>query len=276
MQNGPHVLACDAMASFIERRIDELEIEDEVSFKHVGLYADLKKVLASSSYRFRILPPPGLWSRALFLNLTFWGPEGGGDVLPDELLPADVVTHVAWHHLAARELGPTLPASALFLGESIASAFDLYLVGRLLGHASRSSFLETQVPALQDAALSAGCSEEYFEALLESVSGDPERAFEDLRQLLFDAPTALSSCSDSAEALVVLSRFEDHRFGMLLHHYEVSNWVLYAKAYAAGVPDDGRAIALDGLLRDADVSLELLEKRWLGEPAGECSGRGSV
>ena len=35
------------------------------------------------------------------------------------------------------------------LGESIASAFDMYLVGRLLGHSPDASFLETQVPAME-------------------------------------------------------------------------------------------------------------------------------
>ena len=67
---------------------------------------------------------------------------------------ADVVAHAAWHYLAARALAPaagrSLSVDALFLGEAIASAFDVYLVGRLLGHAPRSTFLETQVPAMAE------------------------------------------------------------------------------------------------------------------------------
>ena len=121
------------------RTIAELTTEDEASFRHVALYGELKEVLRRDKYTFRVLPETasGRWDRALLLNLTFWGASVGGDVLVDDTLPADVVAHAAWHHLAAKALseGPGVPltADALFLGESIASAFDVYLVGRLLG-----------------------------------------------------------------------------------------------------------------------------------------------
>src|SRR5438132_294788 len=85
---------------------------------------------------------------------------------------ASVAAHAAWHHLAAKAVGASPPA-AMFLGESIASAFDLYLVGRLMGHASDSEFLATQVPAMSDAAAGAGVDEDAFEALLHGVTEDP-------------------------------------------------------------------------------------------------------
>jgi hypothetical protein len=252
------------------RTIDELTIEDEKSFRHVGLYGDLKNVLRRDQYSFRILPEAssGRWDRALLLNLTFWGANAGGDVLIDEVLPADVVAHAAWHHLAAGALadGPGVPlsADALFLGEAIASAFDVYLVGRLLGHAPDSSFLATQVPAMADSASAAGLSEEGFDALLQEIADDPDGAFEDLRQLLFDATTSLTACAGVEDALAVLERFDEHRFEPLLHHYELSNWVLYARAYAkGGLAPDARARAVDAELRQADVSLDWLASNWL-------------
>lgn len=253
------------------RTLDELTIEDESSFRHVALYADLKSVLVASRYPFRVMPEgsTGHWNRAVFLNLTYWG-GGGGDVLVDENLPADVVTHVAWHHLAERVRraggGESTPpsADALFLGEAIASAFDLYLVGRLLGHAPGSSFLETQVPAMADCAAAAGMSDEGFEELLEGIAKDPERAFEDLRELLFDATTALVACGDVDDAFATLSRFDSHRFAALLHHYELSNWVLYARAYAGGaLGPDPRVRAVDASLREASVALDWLVRQWL-------------
>src|SRR5271154_2225215 len=102
--------------------LDELEIEDERSFRHVGLYADLKEILRRDKYRVRVLPDAlaGRWDRALFLNLTFWGAGEGGDILDRDQIPADVVAHAAWHHLAARAFGGgALSAEALFLGEAI-------------------------------------------------------------------------------------------------------------------------------------------------------------
>lgn len=252
--------------------LGDLELRDVRSFRHVGLYGALEKILVDAGYRFRVLPDTGAdrWDRALFLNLTFWGAGEGGDVLVDRRLDADVVTHAAWHHLASRELhvdSSRPSAAALFLGESIASAFDLYLVGRLVGHAPKSSFLATQVPAMADSASAAGLSEDDFQAMIESVVADPERAFEDLRALLFDVTTASIECRSVAEAYDVLTRFDGHRFASLLHHYELSNWILYARAYAAVGEDarasDERARAVDRTLRESKVSLDWLEREWV-------------
>jgi hypothetical protein len=177
--------ATDPAQAFRRRTVDELTIEDERSFRHVALYADLKEVLRRAKYPFRVLPEglEGRADRALLLNLTFWGADAGGDVLESDTLPADVVAHAAWHHLAAKALPHAGKPSvaALFLGEAIASAFDVYLVGRLLGHAPSSSFLETQVPAMAEATESAGLDEDGFESMLEAIASDPERAFADLR-----------------------------------------------------------------------------------------------
>lgn len=257
-----------------ERSIDDLVIDDERSFRHVALYDDLKKTLRLAKYTFRVMPEGSAarWERALLLNLTFWGASDGGDVLVDDHLPADVVAHAAWHHLAARALaskdGSPLGAEALFLGEAIASAFDVYLVGRLLGHSPDSSFLETQVAAMADAALAAGISEDELEQMLAGIAKDPERAFEELRQLLFDVSRDLMKCGDATAAMNVMERHDAHRFGPLLHHYELSTWVLYARAYASHALGADEAVdKLDRDLRDAPDSLEWLRAHWL-EQAG--------
>jgi hypothetical protein len=251
--------------------LDDLHIEDERSFRHVGLYDALKQALRRDGYRFRVPErPPAPWGRVLFLNLTFWDPGEQGDVLAEAAIPADVVAHVAWHYLARRALGAAgSSADALFLGEAIASAFDLYLVGRLLGHAPEAQFLETQVPAMAEVAEAAGLPEAAFEALLEGVAADPERAFEDLRELLFDAATALLGSAPEPpgidEAAATLERFEAHRFGALLHHYEISNWLLYARAHAGGrLAPDPAVRGIDAALRGAPVALDWLERAWLG------------
>jgi len=254
---------------FERRLLDELSIGDERSFRHVALYADLKGLLRASAYRFRLLPrsSPPRADRALLLNLTFWHPASGGDVLGDDRIEADVVAHVAWHHLAARALagraGAPLLVDALLLGESIASAFDLYLVGRLLGHAPRSTFLATQVPAMAAAAAAAGLPAPGFARLLDAAAADPERAFADLRELLYDAARALVAAADAEKALRALARFDRHRFSSLLHHYELSNWVLYARAYGSAGERDARASEVDAALRAAAVPLDWLTANWI-------------
>ncbi len=277
--------------------LDDLTIDDEVSFRHVALYDDLKRVLTRDAVRFRVpAPGEGAWNRVLFLNLTFWGAGNSADVLVDEHIPADVVMHVAWHHLAKKALGDAgHTADGLFLGESIASAFDLYLVGRLLGHSPDAEFLETQVPALAAAAEASGLPARRFEALLAETTEDPERAFADLRELLFDATTSLIHAVNVDDAAERLAAFDTHRFAPFLHHYEISNWILFARAYAprtspgtetsaetraeSGAETRGRSQLqggsqaswgadqkvreLDRQMRSAKVPLKYLETSWI-------------
>ncbi len=245
--------------------LDDLTIDDERSFAHVALYARLKQALQRSDQRFLIPAADEAisWDRALFLNLTYWT---GADVLCEDHIPADVVAHVAWHHLASRALpatdGARPAASALFLGEAIASAFDVYLVGRLLPNAPDADFIATQIPIMSDCAQTAGLSEAAFTALIEEIARAPEAAFEELRAMLFDAANALYACPDAQAAQAALARFAGQRFAPLLHHFQLSNWILYARAYA-GPADDTPVRDLDAAMRQAPVALDWLAAAWL-------------
>ena len=255
-------------ARFSRHLLDDLSIDDERSFRHVALYGDLKAVLMRERYTFRVLPesPGASWDRALFLNLTFWGASEGGDVLVDAEVPADVVAHVAWHRLATRALAAAPDGrphvDALFLGEAIASAFDLYLVGRLLGHAPGSSFLASQTAAMAEAADTAGVDDAAFATLLRGIADEPERAFASLRELLYDAARALFAQRDAEGALGVLHGLEGHRFGALIHHYELANWVLYARAYGDPAPAPDVA-AVDRALRGPTDAVAWLADAWV-------------
>ncbi len=117
------MVCSNAMGTLLTAGLDDLTVTDEASFSHVALYSQLKLALRQSGQQFRI-PEPGSgisWDRAVFLNLTFWNAQEGGDVLCDASIPADVVAHIAWHSLAARKLAlhgevspPASCADALF------------------------------------------------------------------------------------------------------------------------------------------------------------------
>lgn len=249
----------------------ELTIEDERAFSTLPMYQRLKAALVASQYPF-LVPTYDThvsWDRAAFLNLTFWAGPAGADVLVEKHISADVVAHVAWHQVAAHQLarhaaGEPASAEAMFFGEAIASAFDLYLVGKLLRTAPGCDFITTQVPIMTEAAAEAGLPEDGFTRMLESVVGDPEAAFEDLRTLLFDVTRALHATTGAAAAQEVLEAHEGHRFAALLHHYQLSNWVLYGRAYGQAAPKTSEAIAhVDAQLRQASSSLLWLEDNWL-------------
>lgn len=245
--------------------LSELTIRGERPMRAIPVYAALKRRVIADRLTFRVLDGPTAHSdAALLLNLAWWHAGDGGDVLTDASIDADVITHVAWHHLTACALpsdrAPT--AAAMFLGESIASAFDLFLVGRFLQTSPRADYLRTQVPAMTDAAMTAGLDEEGMAAILERVSGDPERAFADLRELLFDAATALYAAPTVDAAVAVLDDLTTRPLGPLLHHYALAAWVLYARAYASPPDDADPAVALDRALRDVSSPLAWLTERW--------------
>jgi hypothetical protein len=254
--------------------LDELTIDDEASFRGVALYQRLKEALRASGHRFKVATAGenASWDRALFLNLTYWSPSEEASVLVDEHVAPDVVAHTALHHVVGRELARVATAhspAALLFTEAIASAFDLYLVGRLLPIAPDSEFVTSQVPIMSEAAEQAGLDEAGFARLLEGVSAAPERAFAEQRALLVDVGTALLACPDAAAAHAALEGFAGHRFAPLLHHFQLSNWILYSRAYARGGPDDDDAVhALDRTLRDGRDSLSWIE-RWVSPPRSD-------
>ncbi len=256
------------MTSLQRVTLDALRIDDERAFSHIGLYAELKQVLQNSQQQF-LIPAPGTtlsWDRATFLNLTYWSIGHATDVLCEARIPADVVAHIAWHSLAAKNLhGNAAPtAHAMLLGEAIASAFDLYLIGRMVHHVPDAEFVETQIPIMAEASADAGADETAFTALVESVAQDPERAFEDLRALLFDGACQLLACTTPEAAQTVLESLTEHRFGCLIHHYQLSNWLLHVRAHGAHDEAIDAAVAdLDTQLRAAPVSLNWLAEHWL-------------
>jgi hypothetical protein len=249
--------------------IDDLIIEDEPAFAGIELYPRLKQVLRRSGHKFYV-PASGdsaSWDRTVFLNLTYWGGPVSGDVLCDAHIPADVIAHTAWHHLAGEAIGGEGPpgAAGLLFGEAIASAFDLYLLGHLLARAPQSDFIVSQMPIMAEVTENAGLSPREFAALMEAVSREPDRAFEDLRALLLDVSQSLLRAPDAPAAQLTLEGFEGHRFYPLLHHYQLSNWILYARAYSRDTSaGDGRVAALDAELRAAPSSLAWLAAHWLG------------
>jgi hypothetical protein len=251
--------------------LDNLDILDEPAFAALPIYGQLKAHVVASKYPF-LVPDKHTnfsWDRALFLNLTFWNGQHGADVLVEKAIPADVVAHVAWHLLTNQQLekatgAQVASAAGMFLGESIASAFDLYLLGKLIRSAPGCDFVTTQVPIMAEAAELAGLPDKGFERLLEGVASDPERAFEDLRSYLMDVTQALLPAPSADAAQEILENHEGHRFAPLLHHYQVSNWLLYARAYSsASQPLQAAVAKIDAQLRIASSSVGWLQEHWL-------------
>ena len=78
------------------------------------------------------------------------------------------------------------------------------------------------------------------------------------------SPFASQTCPGVDRAQAVLEGLADRRFAPLLHHYQLSNWILYARAYAAQpVVADDAAIDVDRTLRAAPISLDWLDRHFI-------------
>jgi hypothetical protein len=212
--------------------LGDLVLTDANDYRKAGLDLMFRLLHTLRSGRVRLAVPTRepSWDRTAFVNLTFWRPAGP-ELLASRHVTCDELAHAAWHRLIARAT-PARTADAALLGEAIASAFDLYLTGFLLTRAPRAQFLRTQVPRMAERAQAAGLPARGFERLLEQAAAEPERAFESLRALLFDATLGLLSARSPAVALARLARWDRHPMQPLLHHYELSNWLLHVRAEA--------------------------------------------
>ena len=255
------------MALLQQVPLSALRVEDEHDFAGISLYGRLKRVLLDAGVQYRVVAAGSelaRWDHVLLLNHGFWSPEQPDDVLEGRVLTADVVAHRAWHHLVAQALGGgARSVEGLMVGESIASAFDAYMLGSLLRDRPRAAMLETQMPAMTDAMSEAGLSEGDCSALLTRFADDPHVAFKQLMGLLYEVGTALCHCEDAEAAAAVLVAASSHPLAPLLHHYQVANWVLYSRAYASEDADGSTAAALAAELLSTEDPLSDLVERWL-------------
>lgn len=248
--------------------LSDVEIVDLDLYRHV---AELEMLLAfakNHDLTFATVDEEGpAEDEARLLNLAFWHPGGVAEILDEPYLTADQLAHNAWHAAAEVALGPGAKTTeGLLLAEAVASAFDVYLVGRLVGHHPDAPFLESQVPAMRDAALAAGRSEEEVEALITRFVDAPETSFGQLWALLFDVSRALAKAEDAEAAAAVLRARRDAPLAPLLHHYELPTWILFARAYAEG-STAASVVAAEKAIRDADDPVRWLCDNWLSQPS---------
>ena len=167
----------------------ELTICDEADYAEVTLFGRLKQVLVDAGACYRIAVPDGPlahWAPVALLNLTYWSPEEQDDILAEPELTGDVVAHRAWHHLAHRALKTaSRTVEGLLLGEAVASAFDIYLVGKLLSSAPDAAMLQSQLPLMAEVAEQAGLDEHAVQGVFERMADAPEESFEAMRSPTF-------------------------------------------------------------------------------------------
>jgi hypothetical protein len=206
--------------TLIERGIDGIDIlEREIYTKaEIDLLRLSLKMLAN--HRFAVIAEGRGMAR--LLNLLCWDAASGTEFLDDQEMPADQAIHMAIHQVIERDLGSTTPEHML-LAETIASASDLYLLGKLAKAGEETAFVTETMESFSFYYETYAAKAEHLETLLQAVLTSPFMAMSQVADFLFETGLLLFQPLSNAEALRACTA---HAFYPLIHHYNITNWIM--------------------------------------------------
>ena len=215
----------------LELTLVEMEIYEADAFREADIvlldYA--KKIL--HGHRFLCFPESKGIAR--LINLVHWDVDARREYVDGTGIHADQVIHLAVHHVLSHLSGSDTPHAMLF-AECLASATDLYLVGKLARVGHETDFVRDTL--------------ESFGMYYDMYAGD-ENAMETLITSLVDAPfQAMVRAADylyrfggrllnPTVEYVPLRDMESHYYYPLTHHYNMANWMLTIRARFPGPTD---------------------------------------
>ena len=246
----------------VEKRIEDLDIFEKDAFERAGLaiLTVAEHILAQSNTRFILLPE----SRGLarMVNLLQWQAGDHVEYLDGEGVFSDQVVHMAIHQALDREQGSATPHHMLF-AEVLASASDMYLAGRLIQAGEETDFLADTLESLGSYYEMYAASPDQLTAFLQRLSDTPWETMVSLVDYLYTFCCPFLEKDRSIEHLSIPRSMEDHMFYPLVHHYNVTNWLLTINATFP--KSSGQVPNLDmarNLLLSNEVSFLETLKRW--------------
>lgn len=188
----------------------------------------------------------GQVGRARLVNLLAWDPSDHLEYLDNNSIEADQVLHFAMHQLAEHTWG-SARAVDLITAEALASAVDIYLLGKLAEAGEEPGFL---IDTLDSWGFfyEQYADEDRLKQLLQNMIDDPFASFQRLTRFLIKATLPLLRLNDGTALSKHLAECEAEDFYPLLHHYNVTNWVLAVRARGLPVGQDQPDPRLEDLL----------------------------
>ena len=201
------------------RRLEELEIAEADAFDRAGidLLASCQGLLKNLSI---VCLPEGR-GLARLVNLLQWDVGQQREYLDGDIVAADQVVHFALHQIWDKKIGSAHPHTMLF-AECMASASDLYLLGRLSQAGEETDFLMDTLESFGSYYEMYG-TEEQLEELVTRIVEAPFETMIEAAAYLYHLGCRLLEPSTDMGALL---EFQDHLMYPLAHHYNISNWIL--------------------------------------------------
>lgn len=211
--------------------LQELEIFEQDAFKR----ADIKLLDLSlhllKDHRMAVIPhSTGL---ARLVNLLHWDASENLEYLDGEGVLADQIIHFAVHHVMNR-FNQCNTAKGMLFAECMASAADVYLVGKLSQAGEETDFLQDTLESFSTYYEMYAVDETHLELMLSTILEQPFKAMMDLANYLFQFGSALLGAQPDLEKLIQL---QEHFSYPLVHHYNISNWILTIRSKFPGYDD---------------------------------------
>ena len=210
--------------------LEEMAVVEEDAFRRAGL--DLLGHSRRMLKDLRIARVPEGRGIARLVNLLQWDVGEHMEYLDGEVVAADQVVHFAMHHIWDQKLGSDHPLKMLF-AECMASASDIYLVGKLSHAGEETDFLADTLESF-GSYFEMYSSEEELEELVIQVVEEPFETMIEAARYLFELGSCLLEQVIDMDKLIL---FQDHLFYPLAHHYNISNWVLTIRNRFPNNPD---------------------------------------
>ncbi len=233
----------------------ELVIEDEADYRAAGLGRLLALscgFLERAGVRFGVMPEGR--GTARLASLLSWQVAERLELLDEACVASDQLVHFALHQMVDRRLGHDDPYAVL-LAETIASASDLYLLGKLAATDREPAFLVDTMESFSAwFELYAGDPDD-LERLLASTVADPYAAMRSLCRYLLAATAPLLYPRDERSVTDTLTKAARDRAYPLLHHYNTTNWVLSIRARYPRPAAPAEAVDLLAALPESEEGL---------------------
>lgn len=203
--------------------IEELPVLERDAFLEAGidLLTYCERVLRAKKVGAVVLDSaPGV---ARIINLLSWSVNDRREYLDQPEVFADQVIHFAAHQVVAEVWGAETPASMLF-AEAVASACDLYCLGKLSAAGVETEFMADTLASFADYYEQYAAEEEDYESVLERLLEGPHEAMAELAEFLYDTGAQLCRAKDEAEMAEVLIPLADEIWYPMLFHYQVVHW----------------------------------------------------
>ncbi len=206
------------------RSIDRLQIAEAGRFGRAGVTL-LEKAVALLRAEGTLFLPLGNNGLSRLMNLLYWRAEAKREYVDGESVYADQVVHFALHQLVATRVSANHPRVDLF-AECLASAADVYLMGKLIQAGIESEFMQETLTSFGAYYEMYAQDERHFQRLLEQTGETPFTSMLELIDYLERFCLVLLKPGEADAAQAELLPMTAHFFYPLVHHYHVANWVL--------------------------------------------------